>query len=171
MMRVVGKVRDGDFHQKVRVVSNDELGDLGDGMNEMTVGLIERDQIRQSLYLAKEVQQALLPRSAPDINGLDIASASVYCDETGGDYYDFFIPEEAGCRPHQYCRRGCVRPRYFLGPVNDDRPGIFSPAVCFTRQDIRGGFRCKPSADARCGRFGRIHDPVFVEHRSSETAD
>ena len=94
MMRVVDSVRDGDFHQKVRVVSNDELGVLGDGMNEMTAGLIERDQMRQSLYLAKEVQQALLPRSTPEIKGLDIASASVYCDETGGDYYDFFIPDQ-----------------------------------------------------------------------------
>ena len=94
MMRVVDSVRDGDFHQKVRVVSNDELGVLGDGMNEMTAGLIERDQMRQSLYLAKEVQQALLPRSTPEIKGLDIASASIYCDETGGDYYDFFIPDK-----------------------------------------------------------------------------
>ena len=94
MMRVVDNVRDGDFHQKVRVLSNDELGDLGDGMNEMTEGLIERDQIRQSLYLAKEVQQALLPRSAPNIKGLDIASTSVYCDETGGDYFDFFITDK-----------------------------------------------------------------------------
>jgi sigma-B regulation protein RsbU (phosphoserine phosphatase) len=94
MMRVVDKVRDGDFHQKVKVVSNDELGVLGDGMNEMTEGLIERDQMRQSLYLAKEVQQALLPRSAPNIKGLDIASTSVYCDETGGDYYDFFITDK-----------------------------------------------------------------------------
>ena len=93
MMRVVDKVGDGDFHQKVKVLSNDELGVLGDGMNEMTAGLIERDQMRHSLYLAKEVQQALLPRSTPDINGLDIASTSVYCDETGGDYYDFFTPE------------------------------------------------------------------------------
>jgi sigma-B regulation protein RsbU (phosphoserine phosphatase) len=93
MMRVVDKVGDGDFHQKARVLSNDELGVLGDGMNEMTLGLVERDQMRQSLYLAKEVQQALLPRSTPDIKGLDIASASVYCDETGGDYYDFFTPE------------------------------------------------------------------------------
>ena len=96
MTRVVDKMHDGDFHKKVRVVSNDELGDLGDGMNEMTAGLIERDQMRQSLYLAKEVQQALLPRSNPEIKGLDIASASVYCDETGGDYYDFFIPEVPG---------------------------------------------------------------------------
>ena len=93
MKRVVDKVHEGDFHEKVRVVSNDELGDLGDGMNLMTAGLIERDQMRHSLYLAKEVQQALLPRSNPQIKGLDIASASVYCDETGGDYYDFFIPE------------------------------------------------------------------------------
>ena len=89
MMRVVDKVRDGDFYQKVRVVSNDELGMLGDGMNEMTEGLIERDRMRESLNLAKEVQQALLPRAAPIIEGLDIAAQTVYCDETGGDYYDF----------------------------------------------------------------------------------
>jgi len=92
MVSAVDKIRRGDFHQKVRVVSNDELGNLGDGMNEMTVGLIERDQMRHSLYLAKEVQQALLPRAVPEIKGLDIASTSVYCDETGGDYYDFFFP-------------------------------------------------------------------------------
>jgi sigma-B regulation protein RsbU (phosphoserine phosphatase) len=92
MMRVIARVRHGDFNQKVKVVSNDELGDLGDGINEMTAGLIERDQMRHSLYLAKEVQQALLPRAVPEIKGLDIASTSVYCDETGGDYYDFFFP-------------------------------------------------------------------------------
>jgi len=92
MMRVVARVRHGDFNQKVKVVSNDELGNLGDGINEMTAGLIERDQMRHSLFLAKEVQQALLPRAVPEIKGLDIASTSVYCDETGGDYYDFFIP-------------------------------------------------------------------------------
>jgi sigma-B regulation protein RsbU (phosphoserine phosphatase) len=92
MEMVVDKIRDGDFNRKVHVVSNDELGNLGDGLNEMTDGMVERDQMRQSLYLAKEVQQALLPRSVPEVPGLDIASTSVYCDETGGDYYDFFIP-------------------------------------------------------------------------------
>jgi sigma-B regulation protein RsbU (phosphoserine phosphatase) len=78
---------------KARVVSNDELGDLGDGINEMTEGLIERDRMRQSLYLAKEVQQALLPRTDPQISGLDIASTSVYCDETGGDYFDYLASD------------------------------------------------------------------------------
>jgi sigma-B regulation protein RsbU (phosphoserine phosphatase) len=94
MMRMVRQVRDGIFNQKISVVSNDELGMLGDGMNEMTAGLIERDRMRQSLYLAKEVQQALLPRRAPEIQGLDIACRSVYCDETGGDYYDFIAGAE-----------------------------------------------------------------------------
>jgi len=89
MMLLVKKVRHGNFKHKILVVSNDELGVLGDGMNEMTAGLIERDRLRQSLFLAKEVQQALLPREDPRIRGLDIAATSVYCDETGGDYFDY----------------------------------------------------------------------------------
>ena len=89
MMVLVRRVRKGHFKQKVRVVSNDELGVLGDGLNEMTEGLIERDQIRQSLFLAQEVQQTLLPRESPKVDGLDIAANIVYCDETGGDYYDY----------------------------------------------------------------------------------
>jgi sigma-B regulation protein RsbU (phosphoserine phosphatase) len=94
MMVLVQRVRKGHFKQKVRVVSNDELGVLGDGFNEMTEGLIERDQIRQSLYLAQEVQQTLLPQKSPEVEGLDIAATIVYCDETGGDYYDFLDTRE-----------------------------------------------------------------------------
>ena len=89
MMILVRRVRKGHFKQKVPVVSNDELGVLADGLNEMTEGLIERDRIRQSLYLAQEVQQTLLPQQDPEVEGLDVASTIVYCDETGGDYYDF----------------------------------------------------------------------------------
>ena len=49
----------------------------------------QRDRLQQSLDLAKEVQQSLLPKENPRFAGLDIAGKSVYCDETGGDYYDF----------------------------------------------------------------------------------
>jgi sigma-B regulation protein RsbU (phosphoserine phosphatase) len=89
MIVIARKVRKGHFHQKVRVVSNDELGIMGDGMNAMTDGLMERDRLRRGLYLAQEIQQALLPRKCPNIDGLDIAARSLYCDETGGDYFDF----------------------------------------------------------------------------------
>ena len=95
MMVLVRRVRRGHFKQKVRVVSNDELGVLGDGLNEMTEGLIERDEIRQSLVLAQEVQQTLLPRQNPQLEKLDVAATIVYCDETGGDYYDFLETNES----------------------------------------------------------------------------
>jgi sigma-B regulation protein RsbU (phosphoserine phosphatase) len=89
MIGVARKVRRGHFHQKVRVVSNDELGIMGDGMNAMTDGLIERERLHRGLFLAQEIQQALLPQVCPDMDGLDIAARSLYCDETGGDYFDF----------------------------------------------------------------------------------
>jgi serine phosphatase RsbU (regulator of sigma subunit) len=49
----------------------------------------EHQRVRHSLSLAMEVQQNLLPKTNPQIDGLDIAGNSIYCDETGGDYYDF----------------------------------------------------------------------------------
>jgi sigma-B regulation protein RsbU (phosphoserine phosphatase) len=55
----------------------------------MTEGLKERDRMRQSLGLAMDVQQHLLPRSNPRIEGLEIAGKSIYCEETGGDYFDY----------------------------------------------------------------------------------
>jgi sigma-B regulation protein RsbU (phosphoserine phosphatase) len=78
----------------VQVFSNDEIGYTGDAINEMTKGLIERERMQQSLNLAKEVQQNLLPKSNLKVNGFDIAGKSVYCDETGGDYYDFISIED-----------------------------------------------------------------------------
>ena len=89
ILSVVSEIRKGNLHDRVKVVSNDEIGVLGDAINEMTSGLIEREKMQQSLDLAREVQQNLLPKSNLKINGFDIAGKSVYCDETGGDYYDF----------------------------------------------------------------------------------
>ena len=53
----------------------------------------EHRRVQYSLSLAMEVQQNLLPNIDPKIEGLDISGRSKYCDETGGDYYDFL---EAG---------------------------------------------------------------------------
>jgi phosphoserine phosphatase RsbU/P len=89
IIQVLRGVRHGDFDKKVKVVSNDEIGYTGDIINEMTEGLKERDRMRHSLELAMEVQQSLLPKEDPDFEGLDISGRSIYCDETGGDYYDF----------------------------------------------------------------------------------
>jgi len=93
IIQALKDIRGGNFDRKVIVRSNDEIGYTGDVVNEMAAGLKERDQMRQSLYLAREVQQNLLPAANPQIEGLDIAGRSIYCDETGGDYYDFIISD------------------------------------------------------------------------------
>lgn len=87
----MARVEEGDLTVNVPLENNDELGALAEHFNQMTDGLKERYRLRRSLNLAREVQQNLLPRENPVIEGLDIAGASIYCDETGGDYYDFII--------------------------------------------------------------------------------
>jgi len=94
MVKVLQEVQKENFDGKVQIVSNDEIGYAGDVVNEMTLGLKEREDMKQSLNLAREIQQNLLPKENPEISGLDIAGSIIYCDETGGDYYDFLLPED-----------------------------------------------------------------------------
>lgn len=89
LMDGIRAILDGDYDHQVRVDRNDELGDVGNAFNQMSQGLKERQIMRRSLALAMEVQRSLLPRRVPRIEDLDIAGKSIYCDETGGDYYDF----------------------------------------------------------------------------------
>ena len=74
-------------HLPVR--TRDEVGQLIESFNTMALQLEERIRLKEALDLAMQVQQSLLPKDAPQIEGLDIAGRSIYCDETGGDYYDF----------------------------------------------------------------------------------
>jgi sigma-B regulation protein RsbU (phosphoserine phosphatase) len=109
MEAAMAQVEKGDLTATVTVNSNDELGALGENFNQMTEGLKDRYRMRQSLDLAKEVQQNLLPAENPHFPGLDIAGISIYCDETGGDYFDFFDSAAAEAR-----RYGVV-----IGDVSD----------------------------------------------------
>jgi sigma-B regulation protein RsbU (phosphoserine phosphatase) len=90
IIQTLKRIREGYLDRKVEVTTNDEIGYTGDVINEMTEGLKERERMKHSLELAKEVQLNLLPEKAPEIDGLDMAGISLYCDETGGDYYDYF---------------------------------------------------------------------------------
>jgi len=53
-------------------------------------------KVKVSLAQASQVQQKMLPKADPRIDGFDIAGKTIMCDETGGDYYDFFCSGEIG---------------------------------------------------------------------------
>jgi len=53
---------------------------------------------RRWLAQAMEVQQNLLPNSGSVWDGLDIAGRSLFCDQTGGDYYDYFEKSDSASR-------------------------------------------------------------------------
>jgi phosphoserine phosphatase RsbU/P len=91
-----GKLAKGDFGQVLPVRSQDEVGELTASFNAMARQLEERMRLKESLDLAKEVQQNLLPQQSINFRGLDIAGKSLYCDDTGGDYYDFLRFPELG---------------------------------------------------------------------------
>ena len=104
----------------------------------------EHRKVRHSLSLAMEVQQNLLPKANPQIDGLDIAGKSIYCDETGGDYYDFLevgSPEEG--------KIGVV-----VGDVSDH--GIPSALLMATARAL---------IRQRCSAFGQIDQVVSDVNR------
>ena len=91
---IVAQVGQGNFDVQVESSRKDEIGIISDQINSMVRDLKEQDRIKRSLYLAQEVQQNLLPHEYPRSDNLEIAGKSIYCDETGGDYYDFIIDDD-----------------------------------------------------------------------------
>jgi serine phosphatase RsbU (regulator of sigma subunit) len=56
---------------------------------------IGNNRMLSALEVAEEVQQNLLPKDIPAVKGLDIAAKSIYCNKTGGDFYDFLNVSES----------------------------------------------------------------------------
>lgn len=85
----------GDLEATLKLNQASELVELSREFNGMTAGLRDRLKLRKSLVHASEVQQGLLPNRDPKVRGFDIVGFCNYCDETGGDYYDFLGDGEA----------------------------------------------------------------------------
>ena len=94
MIGFMRQVGDGDLEAKAAFDGSQEFRELSAAMNRMIGDLRDRLRLRHSLNVAMEVQQQLLPRRPPVVQGFDIAGHSTYCDETGGDYYDFLVVDE-----------------------------------------------------------------------------
>jgi sigma-B regulation protein RsbU (phosphoserine phosphatase) len=85
------RLSQGEFGEPLPHKSRDEVGELTRSFNRMTRQLKERLRLKEAMDLAMEVQQNLLPASPPSVPGFDIAGRSLYCQETGGDYFDYIL--------------------------------------------------------------------------------
>ena len=96
LREAAGEVASGNFEQDVRIKSNDELGELGTSFNSMRKSLIDQreelirtENIKKDLELASKIQESLLPRSLPVLNGIEIGCKLIPSNMVGGDYYGF----------------------------------------------------------------------------------
>ena len=96
LVRDIRKVGQGELEERVRPEPTKELTQIVEAVNAMAEDLQDRVRLRESLLVAMEVQKNLLPQEPPTIAGLDIAGHSTYCDETGGDYYDYLDVQGLG---------------------------------------------------------------------------
>lgn len=87
---VLASVTQGDLSKLVPVATRDEFGMIAGYTNKMIHGLRDRIRMLTRLNMAKQFQENLLPAQAPEFEGLDISGTCLFCEEVGGDYYDFF---------------------------------------------------------------------------------
>ncbi|MCK4385868.1 MAG: SpoIIE family protein phosphatase, partial [candidate division Zixibacteria bacterium] len=55
---------------------------------------LEKKRLEEELALARQIQQNLLPKSAPQVEGFDIAGINIPSQQVGGDYFDFIEYED-----------------------------------------------------------------------------
>ncbi len=94
LAEAAGRLSRGDYGVRLQARTGDERDQVIRAFNEMVPKLEDHLRMHESLQLATEVQQNLLPQAEPSLPGLDIAGLSLYCDETGGDYYDYLAISE-----------------------------------------------------------------------------
>jgi len=84
LVEAVGRVKEGDFQPLVEVVSNDEIGLLGEATNEMIQGLAERERIREIFgrYVTPEIRDEILAGRIP-LNGEVTEATLLFSDLRG----------------------------------------------------------------------------------------
>jgi serine phosphatase RsbU (regulator of sigma subunit) len=85
--------REKNYALRAEKTSDDEVGKLIDGFNEMLGEIRTRDaeiqeRHRQEMALARSIQTSVLPRSF-ELPGYDISAVMMPAEEVGGDFYEF----------------------------------------------------------------------------------
>lgn len=97
----VGIIAKGDFQHRVKIKTHDEIEILGNAFNQMAVdldkstkALVYKERVAKELEVAQQIQEDLIPKQLPVMEGLDISAGIVPAEEIGGDVYDFINKDE-----------------------------------------------------------------------------
>jgi serine phosphatase RsbU (regulator of sigma subunit) len=98
---IARKIGGGEFDVEVKVKSRDELGQLGDSLQEMAVSLKEAVRVKEELFaiqaevkIASRIQQSILPVGGPDLKGLGFGARYIPMEGVAGDFYDFHVLDQ-----------------------------------------------------------------------------
>lgn len=86
--KAANNLAEGTFEKPLKESGQDEIAKLNRSFNIMASQLQERLALKQQMNIAREVQQTLLPHTSYTAKGFEIAGLSIYCQQTGGDYFD-----------------------------------------------------------------------------------
>jgi len=100
MTTIAKKIGGGEFDVKVKVNSKDELGQLGESLQEMAISLGEAVKVKEELFaiqaevkIASKIQQSILPVGGPNMDGLGFGARYIPMEGVAGDFYDFHVLE------------------------------------------------------------------------------
>ncbi len=90
------RIMEGDFSHRIEVRGKDQLAELGISFNRMTENLArllavaqEKERLQSEIEIAREVQNQLYPREAPQTKSLRLTAICRPARIVSGDYYDY----------------------------------------------------------------------------------
>ncbi|MFO7769080.1 MAG: SpoIIE family protein phosphatase, partial [bacterium] len=95
------RLAEGELDTRIVVPNEDEFGDLALSFNQMARAVkrgraeaVERERLERELETARAIQERLLPRDLPELQGFELAAISLPSRQVGGDYFDFVELED-----------------------------------------------------------------------------
>jgi serine phosphatase RsbU (regulator of sigma subunit) len=90
----IDSIQQGQYSKRVAVLLDDETGNMARSLNTALEGLQERDDLKDALSIAAEIQSGLLPKNPPVPPGFTLETFQQSCYDVGGDYYDIIELED-----------------------------------------------------------------------------
>ena len=96
LSETVRAIGEGTMVADIGSSGNEEIDDIARAFNEVTAkfraaqgNLMEQERLQREMQVAQEIQQTLLPRKVPELEGFEVGYLYRAAKEVGGDYFDF----------------------------------------------------------------------------------